>query len=343
MSIKYIFCVILLFYQNIVNSYKHQPILFIPGLGGSRLQKNGISIWPPDIKWMLLNPEKYRDMLLHDNELQTLQFGNKKSVDIYSNYMKLFIKTNPFEKILALENLHAIPYDFRNIDRQYILSFNAKLKSYIEEFDEPIKCVTHSSGGLIFHYFLHCQTSKWKKKYIKEVFNVNVPFTGTICSLKQVTQSTIYDFISNIFLFSMGCVIMNFPDKKYMNNPVLIVNNIEKDYIEYFGLQKENEIYRQNEDIINTFSVTNGVKTTIIYSTTTELITPTTIHINNNNDLKKDSMTIIYGEGDGLIPLSSMLHPKIWSRSDLDIVHIKDILHTDVLCSDELISIISSN
>jgi len=312
------------------------PTLFIPGLGGSRLKKNGISIWPPDIKWMLLNPEKYKNVLQYDTELETLPFGDNNAVSIYSNYMKLFIKSDPFKKILLYPKLHTIPYDFRLIhQRPYILSFNARLKEYIESFDEPIQCVAHSSGGLLFHYFLNCQTKEWKNKHIKEVYNVNVPFTGTIYSLKQITQSCIFDFISKDFLFSMGCVIMNLPNQQFMHS-LLFVDSEERNYIEYFGLQKEYEIYKMNEDIINTFSVTNGVKTTIVYSTTDTPKTPITININNDK-----SVSLIYGEGDGVISLSSMLHPKIWSQPNLDFVHIKNVLHTDVLASDEFMELIN--
>ena len=75
------------------------PTLFIPGLGGSRLVKNGVDIWPPDMKMLLLSPEKFKNIIKYDTTLQTMSFGNKDSINIYSNYMKLFIKNYPFEKI----------------------------------------------------------------------------------------------------------------------------------------------------------------------------------------------------------------------------------------------------
>ena len=247
-------------------------------------------------------------------------------------FMKLFIKNYPFEKINQIPNIHMIPYDFRLTNKEeYISAFNDKLKKYIELLDCPIQFLTHSSGGLLCHYFLHCQTSKWKKKYIHHVYNVNVPFAGTLMVLKQVLHNTIYDIIAKDFLVSLGGVIMNFPK----NDDILTINNEPKNYVDHYGLHKEYEIYKNTEFMSKTYSIWTDVKTTIIYSTTQELITPLHICID-------DGITdFIYGEGDGIVSLDSMLYPKIWSQSSTEFLHIHNKSHTDVLNSDELLKLLS--
>lgn len=324
-------CILICVFLTTSYSLMPIPTLFIPGLGGSRLIKNGVNIWPPDVKMLLLGPEKLKNIIKYDNTLQTMSFGNKESINIHSNYMKLFIKNYPFEKINQIKNIHMIPYDFRLTHKEeYILSFNDKLKKYIEMLDSPIQFLTHSSGGLLCHYFLHCQTQQWKKKYIHHVYNVNVPFTGTIMVLKQVLYNTIYDIIAKDFLISLGGVIMNFP----RNADILTIDNEPRDYVDYYGLHKEYEIYRNTEFMSKTYSISTNVKTTIIYSTMNPLNTP--VHICINNGKTK----LIYGEGDGIVSLDSMLYPKIWSESSTEFIHIHNKSHTDILSSDELLNLL---
>jgi hypothetical protein len=323
--------IILILFYFIQSIDSLMPTLFIPGIGGSRLVKNGIEIWPPDIKYLLMNPEKYKNIIKYDKELKTFPFGHKNSIDIYSPYMKLFVKEDPFHKIQQIPNIHMIPYDFRLVDADnYISEFNKKLKQYIEELDVPIRCIAHSTGGLLFHYFLYCQNPEWKKKYIHHVYNVNVPFTGTIMSLQQVIQLTLYHIIAKDILFSFGGIILNFP----RNRDILTVDGELTDYIDYFKIHEQYEIYNRFRYITNTFSIANDVKTTIVYSTTSSIITP--IHIKVENGIT----SIIYGEGDGIVPLESILYCKTWSQPSTEFVHIKNTLHSDILYSNDFLNLL---
>jgi hypothetical protein len=126
--------------------------------------------------------------MINDKELKTLEFGDKNSLDLHAN-IPLIIKKNFYEDIMTKnENVYPIPYDFRLIhQREYLDNFYNKVKIYIESinpkvfidietFNEPIKLLTHSSGGLLVHYFLSQQSDEWENKYIQEVIHINVQF-----------------------------------------------------------------------------------------------------------------------------------------------------------------------
>ena len=153
------------------------PILLFPGLGASRLIKKDVDIWPPKLPLFLFCHDKWINTMIEDTELRTLDFGDKNSLDLHTN-IPLIIKKNFYEDILSKnENVYPIPYDFRLIHKQdYLDIFYNKVKIYIETFNEPIKLLTHSSGGLLVHYFLSQQNNEWKEKHIQQVIHINVPF-----------------------------------------------------------------------------------------------------------------------------------------------------------------------
>jgi len=115
--------------------------------------------------------------MINDKELKTLEFGDKNSLDLHTN-IPLIIKKNFYEDIMTKnENVYPVPYDFRLIHQQeYLETFYDKVKIYIETFNQPIKLLTHSSGGLLVHYFLSRQSDEWKGKHIQEVIHINVQF-----------------------------------------------------------------------------------------------------------------------------------------------------------------------
>ena len=152
-------------------------------------------------------------------------------------------------------------------------------------------------------------------------------------TIQQAIRLTMYDVLAKNFLFSLGCILLNLPNR---NTPILYVDGEERDYVQYYHLEKEYEAYQMNKDMIDTFSLDNGVKTSIIYSSTDEKITPININIKNGIS------TLEYGEGDGLITLESMLYPRKWSQPKLEFIHIANEQHTDILSSDELINLINN-
>jgi len=193
--------------------------------------------------------------------------------------------------------------------------------------------MTHSSGGLIAHYFLTKKTEEWKKKYIKEVVYINVPFCGLTIPLIEITHDTILNrILSRNMIKSLGGIIINLPNKKYIR-PILLVDGVENDYMDYYNLTDIEKIMKNNEHFKGSFDLPNNVPTTVIYTSTKK--TPAIISVKNKRK------NIIYGNGDGIVLLESILHPKNWNQS-IKFIHTPLYEHSNILYSNELQNVISS-
>ena len=309
---------------------KKSPILLFPGLGASRLIKNNIDIWPPKLPLFILCHNKWIDQMINDKELKTLEFGDKNSLDLPTN-IPLIIKKNFYEDIMTKnENVYPIPYDFRLIHQQeYLINFYDKVKIYIETFDEPIKLLTHSSGGLLVHYFLSQQSDEWKDKHIQEVIHINVPFGGIIHTLENLIKKTFLNIlVSKELLKSLGAYIINMPNPNIIK-PILIVDGkYIIHYFKYLNLKDIEQNKLMMHEMIQSFDKPCSVKTTIIY--TSNIKTSSMININNNK------IEIIKGLGDGIVPLSSLLYPLKWKQENLEIIHLPNYDHSTILFSKEL-------
>ena len=322
---------------------KNSPILLFPGLGGSKLIKNNIDIWPPKLSYYLFSYNKWyksiivkseNNSFLYDKNVKTLEFGDKNSLDLHSN-IPYIIKKNFYENILnSKHDVYPMPYDFRLLhNKNYIDELYIKIKKYIESFNKPVILLTHSCGGLLVHYFLTKQNIIWKKQHIKKVIYVNVPFGSLIISLEHIIKKSFIHLFLNIeSLKSIGGLIINLPNKKILK-PILIINNKEiDDYYKYFNLSQLEKIIENNKDMINSFSKPNQVKTIVVY--TSNIKTSSIINIKNNK------IKIIKGPGDGTVPLASLLYPLLWKQSNLKIVHLPNYEHSSILFSKELLNII---
>ena len=155
------------------------PILLLPGFGGSVLQHKDKIIYPPTITDIIFNREEWinimmvnnnviKDEYTYNNEIKTLPLGNKKALELITN-IPFFDKKNIYKKLINENtNIYPIPYDFRIIHiPEYIDKLFEELTIYIESFNTKISLLTHSSGGIIAHFFLTTKTTEWKKKTYK--------------------------------------------------------------------------------------------------------------------------------------------------------------------------------
>ena len=319
----------------LLNLIASRPILLFPGLGGSRLIKGNIDIWPPKVNYFLFNHNEWQYNIINNKNITTLNFGDKDSLDLKSN-LPYLIRKNLFDDIMKQENTYPIPYDFRLIhDPIYLEMFYNKLETYIESFNKPVDCLTHSTGGLVLHYFLYNKSKDWKNKYINSVIYVNVPFGGLIISIKEIIKITYHNLlIGKDVLKSLGGLIINFPNKNIIK-PILIVDGKETNFFEYFKLDDEYKLYNKNNKMIESFSKPNNVNTIVVY--TSNKNTPSIISINNRK------IKIINGPGDGLVPLVSLLHPRKWNQENLEFYHLANYEHSSILFSEELLSILYKN
>jgi len=318
--IKTILCILLI----------KSPILLFPGLGGSKLVKQNIDVWPPKLPFFVFCHNKWSELMIHDRDIKTLDFGDKNSLDLHTN-IPLIIKKNFYEDIITKnENVYQIPYDFRLIHKkEYLDTFYTKVKLYIESLDTPIKLLTHSSGGLIVHYFLSLQSDAWKEQHIQEVIHINVPFGGLIHTLENLVKPTKLNIlVGKDVLTSLGAYIINMPNPNVIK-PILIVDGKEiLDYYDYFNLKdlEKNKLFVH--EMIDSSDQPCSVKTTILY--TSNIKTPSIININKNK------ITTVKGLGDGVVPLSSLLYPLKWNQENLKIIHLPNYDHSSILFSKEL-------
>lgn len=333
---------ILLTQSYIINE---NPILLFPGLGGSRLVKNNIDIWPPKLKYFLWNYKEWNknmiinhdnNNIIYDSNVKTLHFGDKKSLDLHQN-IPYIIKENFYDSLLnEYSDIHPIPYDFRLLhSHTYRNSFNSELEKYIETFNKPVVLLTHSCGGLLCHSFLLSKSDEWKHKHVKSVININVPFGGLLVTLQEmIMNTTINKVLGKKLIKSLGGIIINLPNIKYFDNILIVNGKIIQDYFDYFNLNDIKILYDNNKDFIDTFSKSNNVKTHIIY--TSNITTP------HHFDIIDKEIKIITSDGDGTVPLNSLLIPNSWNHNNIKFMNLPNFEHTTVLFSDKLKEIIKN-
>ena len=337
----------------------NSPLLLVGGLGGSRLLLNNQNIWPPTAYDYFLNYETWKNNIINNKNVTTLELGNSESLDLHS-VVPFLVSRNYFDEIIKKNNTHAIPYDFRRIDdKEYLNSFYTKLENYIESFNEPIILITHSTGGILLHWFLYNQSQEWKDIHIKLVINVNVPFGGLIITLHDCFKYSIVNFFIGIELLrNLGGFIINMPNPKFIK-PILCVNGDQyDDFFSYFNLTEVEKRYKINKDMIDSFDKSTNVKTCIVYSSdqkTPSCLSVEELHSKNTllehfiGESRKSGykfrpkLKVIYGYGDGIVPLQSLLVPKHWIQKNIKYYNIKNHGHSDVLFSKELKDIINEN
>lgn len=331
----------------ILNSYviNNNPIILIPGLGSSRLIKDKIDIWPPKINYFLWNYKEWeknmivkniKGEIIYDKSVKTLQFGDKKSLDLHSN-IPFIIRKNFYDNILnEYKDIFPVPYDFRLIhSKNYRNIYYHQLEKYIESFSKPIILLTHSTGGLLCHNFLLTKSLEWRNKFIKSVINVNVPFGGTLISLREnIIDTNLNVVIGKKIIKTIGGFIINFPNINYLDKVLIVNGNVIDDYLSYFKLDDLKFLYDENKEFIKSFSESTEIKTHIIY--TSKAITLESFTINNNE------IEFNYGLGDGVVPLKSLLVPKIWNNKETVFIDLPNLEHSSILFSEKLKEIINN-
>ena len=297
---------------------KNPPILLFPGLGASKLLYENKTIYPPPISKYVLNYEDWKRKIIEYDNLTTLDFGNHKSLDVNLPFRRL----NIYEEVLREPNIYPMPYDFRLLDNpDYYLSLFERIRIYVESFPEPVLFMCHSTGGLVAHWFLHNQPKKWRNKYVKSVLYINVPFGGVVTVLENCVKddTKLNKYIGRQIFRSLGAVVWNMPNIEYMGNPVLYVNgNAIDDYMEYFQLYDIKKRYERSKEVIHSFQHSvEGMDSHVIYSITNQEKTPNYLNVDHYYDDKKEvkqKIQIMYGNGDGVVPLASLLVPQKWKN-----------------------------
>ena len=307
-------------FSQLFQSSLHQiPVLLFPGMGASRLVSatNAANIYPPPVADYLTQYSSWKQRMMFDKTLVTLPFGSPSSLDLKS-VSRIFADCNKYDGILKEPTVHAMPYDFRRIDEEtYLDTLFHDIKTYIESFHRPIAVVAHSTGGLLFHGFVHRQSPEWRAKWIQTVIHVNVPFGGVTTVLENCVFRDIH-FIrligSDVFR-SLGATVINMPNPRYVPHILNVDGDDVEDYLDYLQLYDiKHRLHQPHvQALIATFSQSTGIDTHIVHSDVRcrdrRSLTTTGIRIN----LSTGKYTRIYGDGDGVVSMDSLLVPKQWT------------------------------
>ena len=198
-----------------------RPVIFVPGLEGSRLHSrrtlpnSNCSLVNEDFTPLWLDPIKplSRDCFLdtlslhYNRETRTTHntfgvdisvpfFGGTRGVRTLSDVVlsPTGIYALPLVFYFFLRggyvgggNFRSAPYDWRKAPNE-LGQFFDQLKYLIEETyenqrQERVVLISHSFGGIQAWFFLHQQTPEWKQKYIHKFIPVSAPFGGTVEAL----------------------------------------------------------------------------------------------------------------------------------------------------------------
>jgi pimeloyl-ACP methyl ester carboxylesterase len=308
-----------------------QPVLLFPGLGASKLLENTQQKYPPRMYDFLFKNQQWKQEIMNNFHIDTPPLGDIHSLDL--SFLPFLPIRNIYKTIINEPNIYPIPYDFRRIDQyDYITSLFGRIKTYIENMNQPVILLGHSTGGMVIHWFLHRQSPEWRRTWINSVVNINVPFGGTVLVLEHcLSNKHLTRFVGKNVIQSLGGSVWNMPITKYINHSVVIDQGREiDDYMSFFELHDVRKRWYSNKHVFDSFSEWTGVKTHIVYSSTNPLEkTATTLLITNS---KKEFQTL-YGEGDGVVSLSSLLVPKMWNAPPDEVLfkHVPNSGHSLIL------------
>lgn len=323
--------------------------VIVPGLGGSILyNQKSQKIWPPEIGFSPsdLSIQEY----YHKHDLSTLgEIGNIDSIRIDSRTTFMLTKNTYYSKMIDYlsrnnNQISALPYDFRMIHYQeYSNILFAAYKNYIQtnfHHNNNEKCilVAHSMGGIIINQFLRTYVDKrWIQKYIEKVYYINVPFGGCPSALffllesmdrhlnKQNKDQLLFNNhilwmmsnIQNIHLF--GGIYLCLPITK---DPLARLNRrwiYNRDVPHLFTDDTCAHTYRLSRSFFRHQTQSIDVPQTVIYSSGKN----TTVFMDFDSEFS------MMGDGDGLVPIESLLYPQTWKKQP-SFVHVRNQDHSGI-------------
>ena len=154
------------------------PVIFVPGIKGSVLTKDGKTIWL-GVKQALWNTEPFT-YEEHDGV---------KSSGVFTalTIIPLLFEYRPYQRIAAqlacAQNGHVFYYDWRAYPDDNAQAFGKLVERVIAETGKKPSVIAHSMGGLIVHGYLKEHPSK-----INKVVYVSVPFNPGMSYFDDVNE-----------------------------------------------------------------------------------------------------------------------------------------------------------
>lgn len=154
------------------------PVIFVPGIKGSLLEKNGSLVWLG------------KSQLVRNTE--PLQYTEGDGVAPRGIFTKLaiipyFFEYRPYFRMTALlacnPSTYVFSYDWRDYPQNNLLRFEALVERVTKETGKKPSVIAHSMGGLIVHGFVKKHSS-----LIDKVVYVSVPFNPGIGYFDDINE-----------------------------------------------------------------------------------------------------------------------------------------------------------
>lgn len=334
--------ILFFFCMNILEAFRY---IIVPGMGGSVIyNQNQKKIWPPDNPLVLKDLDIKLDPTTQLPNVPSIlkpELGPVEGIKI-DNAATFFFTKNVFYSgmIQHLEKkgheVLAFPYDFRFLlYDSYSKLLYQEMKHFIEKEKEkgPFIFICHSLGGLVFHHFL-CSQSRadkdWAKKYIQKVYYLNVPFGGAPISFYAIWESLrekkthqkekrleaaaprhllpiLRKSVTNMHLFSGFYLTLPLTsDPFYRIGDQWIYKEKQMDQLfaemggkDYSLLQKFHQTFWSDKVPERDMNPCPEIPQIILYGS----------KLNTTVFMDESSRSVLFGDGDGLIPISSLTRP----------------------------------
>lgn len=299
----------------------HQPqhVVIVPGFGGSVLrdaQKKN-KVWPPspslqqskplEVEW--LPGSGCRSL----TPLETLPVGNCQGIRVDSPFTYMLTKNSFYYPLIEKLQKHnatvsALPYDFRLMDVKRIGD------DFLRFFDAqkyPSVVICHSLGGLLFHHFLVTRTDAvWQRKHLSRIYFINVPFGGCPEALFTILKSARWEGPVRIPLLSYRVDTLHHFAGLYwclpmMNTGKPLLRSLRNEW------HADNDFRGIFRELPAALDMYQNISRSVLAHRKKPLAVPTFIVYGTNITTPvftdESSKTRLYEEGDGVVPLSSLL------------------------------------
>ncbi|KAM0949950.1 putative phosphatidylcholine--sterol O-acyltransferase [Dioscorea sansibarensis] len=264
------------------------------------------------------------------------------------------------------ENLFGAPYDFRyglagaghpsKVGSEFLQS----LKELIEHASKsnnnnPVILLTHSLGGLFTLQLLHRNTPSWSRTFIKHFIALSAPWGGTVLEMlifasgDSMGNSNINPLILRKEIWSLETNLWLLPNPRTFKDKPIVVS---KSYAKNFSAAEMSEFlsclgcshcvhpYESRiMPMIERLEPPAGVPMTVMTGYGIETA-ETLIYGDGGFDLQPE---IVYGDGDGLVNLVSLLAPENeWNGLQelelLKVIKLPNVSHEGILKDDEALT-----
>ncbi len=150
-------------------------VILIPGIMGSNLEVNGEKIW---IDFEQINNGKLRTLLSADK-------GNVKAKSLIGDYYESFVL-----ELLKQYDVHTLAFDWRLSVKKPASELNDLIKQLTRQYDQPIKIIAHSMGGLVVRQVMLDYSDDWNT-YINaqgsQFMMLGTPWLGSYLIMEVLT------------------------------------------------------------------------------------------------------------------------------------------------------------